>query len=133
MASHTTALSSTKTCANVPALDPGRVKLIEKHGGKIQSLDPIGAEIYGIDLKGPRPPDDVIEAIEAEMANRGFVVFKDQKDVGVDASLKASVWWGGKQLHSTHGVHPATPGYNRHIFRLSNDRNHGILGVVSAL
>lgn len=32
-------------------------------------------------------------------------------------------------MHSTHGVHPATPGRNQHIFRLSNDPNHGILGV----
>lgn len=32
-------------------------------------------------------------------------------------------------IHSTHGVHPATPGNNRHIFRLSNDQRHGILGV----
>jgi taurine dioxygenase len=32
-------------------------------------------------------------------------------------------------MHSTHGVHPATPDRNRHIFRLSNDRKHGILGV----
>ena len=49
--------------------------------------------------------------------------------MSVDQLIQASVWWGGKEMHSTHGVHPATPGKNRHIFRLSNDRQHGILGV----
>ena len=40
-------------------------------------------------------------------------------------AARASCWWGGKELHSTHGVHPATPDANRHIFRLSNDQRHG--------
>lgn len=124
------AFSSNTSCgATIPSLDADRVKLIEKHGGKIQPLDPVGVEIYGIDLKGPAPPEDVIKAIEAEMANRGFAVFKGQQDLNVDQLIKASVWWGGKQMYSTHGVHPATPDYNRDIFRLSNDRKHGILGV----
>ncbi len=35
---------------------------------------------------------------------------------------------GAREIHSTHGVHPATPGRNRHIFRCSNDSPHGILG-----
>ena len=63
------------------------------------------------------------------MATRGFVVFKEQKDLSVDDFLKASTLWGGKELHSTHGVNPQTPNQNRHIFRLSNDPKHGILGV----
>ena len=105
------------------------MSLIEKHGGKIRPLDPIGAEISGIDLKGNPPPEPVIKAIEAEMANRGFVVFKDQFDLSADQLVGASVWWGSKKMHSTHGVHPATPDGNHHIFRLSNDRQHGILGV----
>lgn len=41
--------------------------------------------------------------------------------------MAASEYWGGRRIHSTHGVHPAAP--NEHIFRLSNDPNHGILGV----
>ena len=43
--------------------------------------------------------------------------------------IEASCLWGGRQIHSTHGVHPATPDNNRHIFRLSNDPQHGIVGV----
>ena len=35
--------------------------------------------------------------------------------------------FGGKRINSTHGVHPQAP--NRDIFRLSNDQEHGILGV----
>lgn len=113
----------------VPKLDSGRVQLLEKHGLDIQALDPMGLEIKGLKLNGERPPDEVIEAIQEEMANRGFAVFRDQQDLDADGSVAACKWWGGGQLHSTHGVHPSTPGNNRHIFRLSNDRNHGILGV----
>lgn len=111
-------------------LDPSRVALIESFGGEIAPLDLVGAEVRGIDLAaGQPPPDDVIQALETEMAHRGFLVFKCETELEVDDFLRASCWWGGKELHSTHGVHPATPGGNRHIFRLSNDERHGIPGV----
>lgn len=114
----------------IPDLDPKRVDLIATVGGKIEPLDPIGAAVYGIDLTKAPPPKPVLQALEEEMANRGFLVFKEQNtDMTVEQELKATCLWGSQQLHSTHGVHPATPDYNRHIFRLSNDRNHGILGV----
>jgi taurine dioxygenase len=71
----------------------------------------------------------VTEALEREMAGRGFIVFKSDQPLDADDFLRASCWWGGKELHSTHGVHPATPKGNRHIFRLSNDQRHGIPGV----
>lgn len=71
----------------------------------------------------------MIDALEAEMAQRGFLVFKSEDQADPEDFLAASCWWGGKQLNSTHGVHPATPGGNRHLFRLSNDRRHGIPGV----
>jgi taurine dioxygenase len=89
----------------------------------------LGSSVTGIDLKEAPPSDEVLKALEAEMAHRGFIVFKKQHNLSVDQLLNASVWWGGRELLSTHGVHPATPDYNRHIFRLSNDRTHGILGV----
>lgn len=115
---------------NIPDLDPERVKVIEQYGGTIKPLNPIGAAVYGIDLKGPRPPEDVLKALEHEMATRGFLSFKNQDpELSVDQSLECSKWWGAHEIHSTHGVHPATPQQNRHIFRLSNDRQHGILGV----
>ena len=86
--------------------------------------------MHGIDLAAdPPPPAEVIEALEAEMASRGFIVFKSDLPLDADDFLRASCWWGGRELHSTHGVHPATPGGNRHIFRLSNDQRHGIPGV----
>ena len=69
----------------MPALDPDRVRLIQEYGGTIRPLHPIGAEIYGINLKDSKPPPEpVLEAIQAEMAHRGFVVFKEQFDLSVD-------------------------------------------------
>lgn len=118
------------TSAGVPPLDPARVALIESFGGSIEALDPVGAVVYGIDLSAETPPPaEVIEALELEMAHRGFIVFRCAEQLEPAEFLRASCWWGGKALHSTHGVHPATPDYNRDIFRLSNDPEHGIPGV----
>ena len=114
----------------ISPLDPSRVEIIEKAGGSILPIEPIGAEVNGIDLSAESPPaSDVIDALEAEMASRGFVVFRSSEALHIEDFLRASCWWGGKELHSTHGVHPATPKGNRHIFRLSNDQRHGIPGV----
>ncbi len=116
--------------AKLPPLDPSRVAVIQGFGGKIIPLDPIGAQVSGIDLASPQaPPPEVLDALEQEMAVRGFLVFKSNQAIDYEDFLRVSCWWGGKELHSTHGVHPATPGGNPHIFRLSNDRRHGILGV----
>ncbi|WP_291137487.1 TauD/TfdA family dioxygenase [Erythrobacter sp.] len=82
-----------------------------------------------MDLAAEPPPRDVLAALEAEMASRGFLVFRNERPIEAEDFLRASCWWGGRALHSTHGVHPATPGGNPHIFRLSNDRRHGIPGV----
>lgn len=111
-------------------LDPSHVAAVEAGGGEIASLDPIGARVRGIDLSSTTPPPPaVVDALERAMAHRGFVVFESDRELTVDAFLRASCWWGGRELHSTHGVHPATPDGNPHVFRLSNDRRHGILGV----
>ena len=116
--------------SKISPLDPSRVATIERNGGKLTPLDPIGAQVEGIDLSsGEEPPAEVVEALEIEMANRGFIVFKNAKQLEVDDFLRASRLWGGRELHSTHGVHPATPGGNPHIFRLSNDSRQGIPGV----
>ena len=140
-ASSTTAASTTAACSSaatyIAPLDPDRCKLIgsaSKNGVavKLTALEPMGAKVEGLDLKGARPSDEVMNALEAEMANRGFLVFKNQHNVSPEESIEATKWWGGREIHSTHGVHPATPGTGstrRHIFRLSNDRNKGILGV----
>ncbi|MEJ1994870.1 MAG: TauD/TfdA family dioxygenase [Limibacillus sp.] len=116
--------------SKLPPLDPTRVAIIEKFGAEISAIDPVGAEVRGVDLTSQtEPPAELLEALEQEMAFRGFLVFKSDKQLEAEDFLRASCWWGGKELHSTHGVHPATPGGNRHIFRLSNDRRHGIPGV----
>lgn len=116
--------------SQVPPLDPARVARIARAGASISALEPVGAQVEGIDLSAQgAPPADVLEALEVEMANRGFLVFRNPQPLEVDDFLRASCWWGGKALHSTHGVHPATPGGNPHIFRLSNDQRHGIPGV----
>jgi len=114
----------------VPHLDTSRVAVIERFGGKIEELDPIGAVVSGIDLSADTPPPaEVTEALELEMAHRGFIVFRSEIQPTPEEFLRASCWWGGKELHSTHGVHPETPDGNRDIFRLSNDPRHGIQGV----
>lgn len=114
----------------IQALSGENVQIIENFGAKITPLEPLGAQIEGIDLTSKETlPPELVNAIEKEMAKRGFVVFKNDKELSVDDFLYASCLWGGKELHSTHGVHPATPGRNPHIFRLSNDPKHGILGV----
>lgn len=116
--------------SQLPPLDPARVARIAQIGGRITALEPIGARVEGIDLSAREaPPPEVLHALELEMASRGFLVFKNPRPLHVDDFLRASCWWGGKALHSTHGVHPATPGGNPHIFRLSNDQRHGIPGV----
>lgn len=118
------------TSAAVSPLDPTRVALIEGAGGRIEALEPVGAVVHGIDLSAKTPPsEEVREALELEMAHRGFLVFRSEQQLEPEDFLRASCWWGGKELHSTHGVHPATPGNNRDIFRLSNDPQHGIPGV----
>lgn len=115
---------------NAPELNPERVARIEAFGGRIVPLDPIGAAVSGIDLAAEAaPPRAVLDALELEMAHRGFLVFKNEQAIDPEAFLRASCWWGGRELHSTHGVHPATPGGNRDIFRLSNDPQHGIPDV----
>ena len=112
----------------IPPLDPSRAALLEEAGLTVRPLEPIGLEVSGADVRS-RLPEPVIEALAVEMANRGFVVFKHQPGLSVDELVEASKWWGAGDVHSTHGVHPATPGMHRDIFRLSNDRRHGILGV----
>ena len=115
--------------SKVPPIDPAHLSCIEAYGATIKPLVPIGAIVQGVDLAAPPPPNPVIAALEQTMAERGFVVFKGEQALSPEQFLQASCWWGGRALHSTHGVHPATPNANAHIFRLSNDTSEGIWGV----
>ena len=120
----------TQQNAKVPPLNPTSVAVVESFGASIQELSPMGAVVEGMDLAASQPPPaPVVEALEQVMAERGFVVFRSDKALAAQDFLQASCWWGGKALHSTHSVHPATPGGNQHLFRLSNDTSQGILGV----
>ena len=116
--------------SRISPIDPRHAAIIGESGGEIIPLEPIGAEVRGIDLSaGDAITTEVLDALELEMARRGFLVFKNERALEPEDFLRASCLWGGKELHSTHGVHPATPGGNPHIFRLSNDRRHGIPDV----
>jgi taurine dioxygenase len=113
----------------VPLIADDTQRLLDPLGAELIELDPIGVAVKGIDLAADKPPTEVVAALEQVMAERGFLVFKRDEALDPDDFLRASAWWGGKQLHSTHGVHPATPKGNRHLFRLSNDQRYGIPGV----
>ncbi len=120
----------TTTMTNPPAISPSHTGIVEKFGGQLTPLDPIGAQVSGLYLTAPdtiaRELRDVLEHV---MAARGFLVFKNDRPLEPEDFLRASCLWGGRELHSTHGVHPQTPGGNPHIFRLSNDERHGIPDV----
>ncbi len=111
-------------------LELPQIDTVTAFGGDVALLEPIGAEVRGIDLAAETdPPREVLDALEQIMARRGFLVFKCPEPIGHEEFLRASCWWGGRALHSTHGVHPETPDANPHIFRLSNDPRHGIPNV----
>ncbi len=60
--------------STLPPLDPSRVATVEKIGAKITPLDPVGAQVEGIDLTSREgPPTEVVEALEREMAERSRV------------------------------------------------------------
>ena len=61
------------------------------------------------------------------MAERGFIVFSGQGVLSGDEQVAASKFWGAKEMHSTHSVHPMAP--NRDIFRLSNDPSVGLTEI----
>ncbi|WP_235937143.1 TauD/TfdA dioxygenase family protein [Vreelandella azerica] len=116
------------TSSTIPAIDPVHLSLLEQHGLTATELEPLGIEIRGADVRSALP-EAVIKALEVEMAQRGFIVFKHQTELSANELVEASKWWGAGEIHSTHGVHPATPDMNRDIFRCSNDDRYGILGV----
>eukprot|EP00658_Telonema_sp_P-2_P016149 TRINITY_DN16256_c0_g1_i2.p1 TRINITY_DN16256_c0_g1~~TRINITY_DN16256_c0_g1_i2.p1 ORF type:complete len:239 (-),score=68.51 TRINITY_DN16256_c0_g1_i2:1119-1835(-) len=92
---------------------------------QLEPLEGSGATVTGIDLRR-RPSDRVIAELETEMAGRGFLVFKNQRLDG-EQHVAACELFGGRRVHSEHGVHPEAP--NRHVLRVSNDEQHGVLGV----
>ncbi len=62
----------------VPALNPASVSLLAKHGIGIQPLEPIGAEVTGLDLRRMTADSDLVAVLTKEMAGRGYLVFRGQ-------------------------------------------------------
>jgi len=110
----------------VPDINTSSVSLLKANGITLTALIPLGAAVRGVNLR-KKPTEEVLAALQSTMADRGFLVFKDQGVLSGDEQVAASEFGGGRKIHSTHGVHPRAP--NEHIFRLSNDRSVGILGV----
>jgi len=110
----------------VPPLNQERVAFLKSRGIELEEIQPMGAKVTGANLK-EEPAAQVLKALQDEMAVRGFLVFQGQGVLSGDEQCKASMYWGAREMHSTHGVHPKAP--NRHIFRLSNDPEVGINGV----
>jgi taurine dioxygenase len=121
--------SCTSAGHGVPPLNAEAVAWLAERGVEIRELDKIGAEVFGLDLRGTSKGKDneLLQVLQKEMASRGYLVFRGQGVLSGDEQVKASELFGGREIHSTHGVHPKAP--NQHIFRLSNDESHGILGV----
>ncbi|OLP91572.1 hypothetical protein AK812_SmicGene26727 [Symbiodinium microadriaticum] len=91
----------------LPAVPPLRDSgILKKHGISLTAIEPLGARVRGLDLKGPEPTPEVRLFLEEEMARRGFLVFEDQGVLTGDEQVRASEFWGGREIHSTHGVHP---------------------------
>ena len=128
-----TAVITTITCTmraacatRVHEINASIFSLLATHGITLTPLKPLGAAVRGLDLR-KTPPEPILDALQQAMATRGFLVFKDQGVLTGAEQVYASCFWGAREMHSTHGVHPKAP--NKHIFRLSNDRSVGILGV----
>lgn len=113
---------------SVPSLCPARVALLAGFGIRIAELEPLGAQVTGLDLRAPTPPaEEVLDALQQEMASRGFLAFAGQGVMTAEEQIRASELWGGREMHSTHAEHPDSP--SRHILRIANDPEVGCVGV----
>lgn len=115
------------TPKGVPNLDTAHVAFLLENGVEVKALPVLGAEVTGLDLRATTKDSKLLPALQAVMAARGYLAFRGQGVLSGDEQVSASILFGGQRMHSTHGVHPKAP--NEHIFRLSNDQEHGILGV----
>mmetsp|Transcript_104978 Transcript_104978/g.169092 ORF Transcript_104978/g.169092 Transcript_104978/m.169092 type:complete len:386 (+) Transcript_104978:2-1159(+) len=111
----------------VPEITTESVAFLAASGVEIKPLEVLGAEVFGMDLRTTPRDSELLPVLQKEMAARGYIVFRGQGVLSGDEQVRASELFGGRAMHSTHGVHPQAP--NEHIFRLSNDHQHGINGV----
>uniref|UniRef100_A0A7S3PR62 TauD/TfdA-like domain-containing protein n=1 Tax=Aplanochytrium stocchinoi TaxID=215587 RepID=A0A7S3PR62_9STRA len=109
-----------------PPLREQTISVLHECGAKIRALEPFGAEVTGLNLRDPL--DGVtVTTLQHEMSLRGFVCFRQQGVLTAEEQVSASKLWGGKEIHTTHSNHFASP--HPDVFRLSNDPLHGIPDV----
>ena len=85
----------------IPEIDQKRRSLLMDHDINIEPLEPLGVRVTGLDLRETKyehKPPEVWKALEYEMANRGFLVFKDQGVLTPDEQVRASILWGGQEV-----------------------------------
>jgi len=111
----------------IPPISPEDTTALSKHGIQLAALPKMGAEVRGLNLRNVDKNHPAVPTLQSVMAARGFLVFRGQGVLSGDEQVTASELFGGQEIHSTHGVHPQAP--NKHIFRLSNSKSDGILGV----
>ena len=119
--STTTALGN-KCSALIPPVSEERIQLLQQqHGVTLTPMEPLGAKVTNMDWNNKQ----LLQPLQEEMAQRGFLVFTDQGVMTPEEQIEKSAYFA--PLESTHGVHPKAG--HSHIFRLSNDPSEGILGV----
>ena len=94
------------------------------------SPDYLGKQIQNLHLLNDNAEDvkyTIDKGLQPLLAHCGVMVFKNHGGLDGNDQIKLAEFFGGKKPHSTHGVHPKAP--NRHIFRLSNNQNEGIVGI----
>ena len=112
---------------SVPALDDAHVGFLAQFGVTVRKLPVLGAEVAGVDLRTMAQDSKLVPVLEEIMAEQGFIVFRDQGVLSGDEQVQATELFGGKRIDSRHGIHPRAP--NEHVFRVSNDQEHGIVGI----
>ena len=65
--------------------------MLATHGIRLEPITPCGAAVRGLDLRRKDIGDDVLVALQAEMASRGFLVFKQQGVYSGDEQVRATV------------------------------------------
>ena len=73
---------------------------------QIAALPTMGAEVRGIDRCAVDQSHPALPALQSVMASRSFLVFGSQGIFSGDEQVSALELFGGKRIHSTHGVHP---------------------------
>ena len=91
------ALSTSANCPApplVPTLVPNDVAILADEGINITQLNPLGAEVNGMDVTNP-PSEVARKALERSMALRGFIAIKGVGVLAPEEQISASCLFGG--------------------------------------